>query len=181
MNPVLGKVRNILTAEFGLTEVEVEQQLAELPAAVMEAADALGLHLEVINAAVRKRIMPSKASISVDEYLRAFEYAVPLFGRGQVSTYILAGLGDSVEEILALCERLIAIGVYPFVVPFVPIAGTALEQHPAPDSAFMNAILQPLGRMLVQGKLLSEQVSAGCARCGACSSLKSYEVAEGAA
>ena len=45
MNPVLGKVRNILTAEFGLTEVEVEQQLAELPAAVMEAADALGLHI----------------------------------------------------------------------------------------------------------------------------------------
>ena len=148
--------------------------LAQLKAA---GADALGLHLEVINSAVRRRIMPSKASISVDEYLRAFEYAVPLFGRGQVSTYILAGLGDSVEEILALCERLIAIGVYPFVVPFVPIAGTALEKHPPPDSAFMNAILEPLGRMLVQGKLLSEQVSAGCARCGACSSLKSYEAA----
>ena len=45
MNPVLGKVRNILTTEFGLTEAEVEQQLAELPAAVMEAADALGLHI----------------------------------------------------------------------------------------------------------------------------------------
>lgn len=138
-------------------------------------ADALGLHLEVINPDVRRRIMPSKANISVDEYLRAFAYAVPLFGRGQVSTYILAGLGDTQEEILTISAQLIDLGVYPFVVPFVPIAGTALEQHPAPGSDFMNGILEPLAHMLVEGDLLSEKVSAGCARCGACSSLKSYE------
>lgn len=138
-------------------------------------ADALGLHLEVVNPDVRRRIMPSKANISVDEYMRAFSYAVPLFGRGQVSTYILAGLGDTQDEILAICAQLIDLGVYPFVVPFVPIAGTALEHHPAPDSVFMNGILEPLARMLVDGDLVSEKVSAGCARCGACSSLKSYE------
>lgn len=138
-------------------------------------ADALGLHLEVINPDVRRRIMPSKSNITVDEYMRAFAHAVPLFGRGQVSTYILAGLGDTQEEILALCTQLIALGVYPFVVPFVPIAGTALEHHPAPDSDFMNGILEPLAQKLVDGDLLSEKISAGCARCGACSSLKSYE------
>lgn len=138
-------------------------------------ADALGLHLEVIHPDVRRRIMPSKSNITVDEYMRAFAHAVPLFGRGQVSTYILAGLGDTQEEILALCTRLIALGVYPFVVPFVPIAGTALEHHPAPDSDFMNGILEPLAQMLADGDLLSEKISAGCARCGACSSLKSYE------
>jgi len=141
----------------------------------MAGADALGLHLEVINPDVRRRIMPSKANISVDEYMRAFAYAVPLFGRGQVTTYILAGLGDTQDEILSMCEQLIALGVYPFVVPFVPIAGTALEHHSAPDSAFMHAILEPLAQMLVKGDLISEKVSAGCARCGACSSLKSYE------
>jgi len=138
-------------------------------------ADSLGLHLEVINPDVRRRIMPSKANITVDEYLRAFAYAVPLFGRGQVSTYILAGLGDTREEILAICRQLVALGVYPFVVPFVPIAGTALEHHPSPDSAFMDSILEPLAQLLAAGDLLSEKVNAGCARCGACSSLKSYE------
>ena len=30
-----------------------------------------------------------------DRYLSAFAGAVPVFGRGQVSTYILAGLGDT--------------------------------------------------------------------------------------
>lgn len=138
-------------------------------------ADALGLHLEVVNADVRKRIMPSKASITVSEYMAAFAYAVPLFGRGQVSTYILAGLGDSAEEILVLCDELIAVGVYPFVVPFVPIAGTQLQHHPAPDAEFMQSILDPLGRKLAESDLTSEKVSAGCARCGACSSLKSFE------
>jgi radical SAM protein (TIGR04043 family) len=138
-------------------------------------ADALGLHLEVVNPEVRKRIMPSKANISVAEYMAAFAYAVPLFGRGQVSTYILAGLGDSAADILAVCDRLIDLGVYPFVVPFVPIAGTQLQHHPAPDAAFMQSILEPLGRKLAQSDLTSERVRAGCARCGACSSLKSFE------
>ena len=138
-------------------------------------ADALGLHLEVVNPEVRKRIMPSKANISVAEYMAAFAYAVPLFGRGQVSTYILAGLGDSAEDILSLCDQLIELGVYPFVVPFVPIAGTRLEHHPAPDAAFMQSILEPLGEKLQRSDLTSEKVSAGCARCGACSSLKSFE------
>ncbi len=56
----------------------------------------------------------------------------PVFGRGQVSTYILAGLGDAPEAILAMAERLVGMGVYPFVVPFVPISGTPLESHSAP-------------------------------------------------
>jgi hypothetical protein len=71
----------------------------------------------------------------------AFAAAVEVFGRGQVSTYILAGLGDSDEAILGMSERLIALGVYPFVVPFVPISGTPLEDHPSPDAAAMRRLL----------------------------------------
>ncbi len=67
-----------------------------------------------------------------------------MFGRGQVSTYILAGLGDTREAILDICEKLVAIGVYPFVVPFVPISGTPLESHPTPKPDFMHSILGPL-------------------------------------
>ncbi len=94
--------------------------------------ESLGMHLEIATPALRERIMPSKASISVDQYLEAFADAVDVFGRGQVSTYLLAGLGDTVDDTLALCERLVALGVYPFVVPFVPISGTPLERHPRP-------------------------------------------------
>ncbi len=137
--------------------------------------DALGMHLEAATQAVRTRIMPGKASVSLDHYLAAFAAAVPVFGRGQVSTYLLAGLGDSVEDLLQLCARLIDLGVYPFVVPFVPISGTPLEHQPAPDPAFMRAILAPLSRMLAAAELRAHDIKAGCGRCGACSTLSAYE------
>jgi radical SAM protein (TIGR04043 family) len=138
-------------------------------------ADSLGMHLEAVSERVRRRIMPGKAQVSVARYFTAFEAAVPVFGRGQVSSYILAGLGDTREEILDVCARMVAIGVYPFVVPFVPISGTPLESHPAPTPAFMHAILEPLSRMLAESGLASVNVKAGCAKCGACSALATYE------
>jgi radical SAM protein (TIGR04043 family) len=137
--------------------------------------DSLGMHIEVITPELRQRLMPGKSEIPVARYLTAFAAATPVFGRGQVSTYILAGLGDSVETILGLCEQLVALGVYPFVVPFVPISGTPLESHPAPGAAFMHSVLQPLSRMLVEAGLKAEDIKAGCGKCGACSALATYE------
>ncbi|HEX8416323.1 MAG TPA: MSMEG_0568 family radical SAM protein [Methylobacterium sp.] len=147
--------------------------------------DALGMHLEAVTPEVRARIMPGKASVPLSRYMEAFRAAVPVFGRAQVSTYILAGLGDTREAILETCERLIALGVYPFVVPFVPISGTPLESHPAPSAPFMASILGPLGAMLARARMRSSDIKAGCGRCGACSALSAYEDAaetrEGAA
>ena len=137
--------------------------------------DSLGMHLEVIGAEVRQRIMPGKAQVSIDDYFEAFAAAVPVFGRGQVSTYILAGLGDSAAEILATSRRLIDVGVYPFVVPFVPIAGTPLESHTTPPPSFMHEILRPLAGMLREAGLRATDIKAGCGKCGACSALSTYE------
>ena len=139
--------------------------------------DTLGMHIEAVTPAIREKIMPGKASVPLDRYMKAFEAAVPVFGRGQVSTYILAGLGDSKEAILSMAAELIARGVYPFVVPFVPISGTPLEDHPTPSPAFMHEILAPLAIMLKAAALRSDTIKAGCGKCGACSALSSYEAA----
>lgn len=137
--------------------------------------DSLGMHLEAVTPEIRARIMPGKASVPIERYFDAFEAALAVFGHGQVSTYILAGLGDTPEAILRMCERLIATGVYPFVVPFVPIAGTPLEDHPAPSPQFMRELLAPLAELLAAGGLHSSHIKAGCGRCGACSSLSTFE------
>ncbi len=137
--------------------------------------DTLGMHLEVVTPELRSRIMPGKAEVPVERYFRAYEAAVPIFGRGQVSTYILAGLGDTAEAILEISARLIELGVYPFVVPFVPISGTPLESHPTPSPDFIHAILKPLSRMIVEGGLRATDIKAGCGKCGACSALSTYE------
>ena len=137
--------------------------------------DSLGMHLEAVTPEVRARIMPGKASVPVERYMDAFAAAAGVFGRAQVSTYILAGLGDTPQAILDSCGQLVSLGVYPFVVPFVPISGTPLEDHPPPTPEFMQSILAPLGAMLAQAGLRSRDIKAGCGKCGACSSLSMYE------
>ncbi|QIP16503.1 MSMEG_0568 family radical SAM protein [Spirosoma aureum] len=138
-------------------------------------ADALGMHLEAVEEDVRQRIMPGKAEVSVSYYMDAFKAAVAVFGRGQVSTYLLAGLGDSEEALISISRELVDIGVYPFVVPFVPVSGTPLENHPAPDHAFMQRVLSEVGSLIAEGEITSTKMKAGCAKCGACSTLKSFE------
>jgi radical SAM protein (TIGR04043 family) len=139
--------------------------------------DSLGLHLEAVTERVRRRIMPGKAEVPVSVYLEAFAAATRVFGRGQVSTYILAGLGDTREEILEMCERLVQLGVYPFVVPFVPIAGTALEHEATPEPRFLKGLLDDVASLLARYELRSSDIKAGCGRCGACSTLKAREAA----
>lgn len=137
--------------------------------------DSLGMHLEVVEPEVRQRILPGKAELSLERYFEAFTQAVAVFGRGQVSTYLLAGLGDSAASLIACSERLITLGVYPFVVPFVPIAGTPLEHHPAPSTDFMVEVYSAVAALLRASDISAEAMAAGCARCGACSALSLFE------
>lgn len=137
--------------------------------------DTLGMHLEAVTPEVRARIMPGKASVPLEKYFSSFHAAVRVFGRGQVSTYILAGMGDTADAILQMSRKLVDIGVYPFVVPFVPISGTPMESHPAPDADFMASVLEPLSRIVVAGGMRARDIKAGCGKCGACSALSTYE------
>ncbi len=104
--------------------------------------DSLGMHLEAWDESVRRHIMPGKAEVPRAFYLEAFAAAVRVFGRGQVSTYLLAGLGDSVESLHEAARVLIDLGVYPFIVPFVPVSGTPLAGHRPPSAEFLRNVAQ---------------------------------------
>jgi radical SAM protein (TIGR04043 family) len=138
-------------------------------------ADALGLHLEAVEPEVRARVMPGKSEVPVSFYFDAFVYAVNVFGRGNVSTYLIAGLGDSHRSLVDMAARLTRLGVYPFVVPFVPLQGTPMQSHPAPASDFMQTVYREVGRLIRASGMSSEQTKAGCSKCGACSALSAYE------
>lgn len=137
--------------------------------------DSLGMHLEAWDEEVRARIMPGKAEVPRAFYLKAFAASVEVFGRGQVSTYLLAGLGDCVESLHDAARTLIDLGVYPFIVPFVPVGGTPLALHSPPSADFMRAVLQPVGEWLAEAGMTSDTVKAGCAKCAACSTLSTFE------
>jgi radical SAM protein (TIGR04043 family) len=137
-------------------------------------ADSIGIHIESFDQAVRERITPGKARVSVDRYFRAFAKAVEIFGENQVSSYVLVGLGESPESIIEGCQRLVDIGVYPFVVPLRPIMGTEMEDVPAPDPEVMDRIYRAVEEMLARRGVRHTDTRAGCVRCGACSGLPAY-------
>ena len=141
--------------------------------------DSLGMHLEAWDEAVRRRIMPGKAEVIRARYLEAFTAAVEIFGKGQVSTYLLAGLGDTLQSLHEAARVLINLGVYPFIVPFVPVSGTPLATHRPPSAEFMRGVLGPVGQWLSEAGMTSDTVKAGCAKCAACSTLSTFETPSG--
>ncbi|MGV9679044.1 MSMEG_0568 family radical SAM protein [Nocardia sp. NPDC003482] len=146
--------------------------LAELRAA---GADAIGIHVESLDDRVRARWMPGKSTVPLTEYRAAWAEAVRIFGRNQVSTYLLVGLGEDPDELVSGATELIAMGVYPFVVPFRPLAGTLatdVDGATAPSPALLEDVTRRVAAQLRRAGMTGDQQKAGCAACGACSVLR---------
>ncbi|MDR3602382.1 MAG: MSMEG_0568 family radical SAM protein [Desulfosporosinus sp.] len=137
--------------------------------------DTIGMHLESFDQKVRERITPGKAKLSVSAYFEGFAKAVEVFGRNQVSTYIIVGLGEDLAATLAGCTRCIEMGVYPFVVPLRPVKGTPFANMAPPDPKTMVEIYGEVAKALADNGLRAAASKAGCVRCGACSALPAFE------
>ncbi|TGE31500.1 MSMEG_0568 family radical SAM protein [Desulfosporosinus sp. Sb-LF] len=137
--------------------------------------DTVGMHLESFDQKVRERITPGKAKLPVSKYFESFAKAVEVFGRNQVSTYIIIGLGESLADTLAGCVRCIKMGVYPFVVPLRPVKETAFANMAPPEPKTMVEIYTEVARALADKGLRAADSKAGCVRCGACSVLPAFE------
>ncbi|PTL58204.1 MSMEG_0568 family radical SAM protein [Paraconexibacter algicola] len=136
-------------------------------------ATALGIHVEALDETVRARWTPGKATVPMARYEEAWQEAVRVFGRNRVSTYLLVGLGEDPDELVAGAERLIEMGVYPFVVPYRPLAGSLAHADgvPAPDPATLMRVTRRVARALREADMRGADQVAGCAACGACSAL----------
>jgi radical SAM protein (TIGR04043 family) len=146
----------------------------EALAAVRDAgADAIGIHVESLDDAVRARWMPGKATVPLSQYWAAWHESVRLFGRNAVSTYLIVGLGEDPDDLVAGAAELIDAGVYPFVVPYRPIPGTLAfaDGDPAPDPALLADVTARVATSLRAAGMRGADQAAGCAACGACSAL----------
>jgi radical SAM protein (TIGR04043 family) len=131
------------------------------------------IHVESLDQKVRKRWTPGKATVPLKSYYAAWAEAVRIFGRNRVSTYLLIGLGEDPDELVAGAERLISMGVYPFVVPYRPLAGGLAHADGvgAPSHEIVADITDRVGRALRRAGMRGADQGAGCAACGACSAL----------
>ncbi len=138
-------------------------------------ADAVGIHVESLDDEVRRRWMPGKATVPLAQYRAAWQEAVRVFGRNQVSTYLLVGLGEDPDELVAGAAELIDMGVYPFVVPYRPQPGSLaveVDAAPAPSAAVVEKVSREVAEKLVSAGMAGAEQRAGCAACGACSVLQ---------
>ena len=141
--------------------------------------ESLGLHMEVWDEDVLRRVAPGKHAQGRALYLSAWESAVEVFGRGQVSTYFILGLGETAESVMEGCRAAIDRGVYPFVVPLRPSPGSIVADGEPPSVEYMREVYEQVAPLLADAQMLSQDTRAGCVRCQACSALSTFERAFG--
>jgi biotin synthase-related radical SAM superfamily protein len=98
-----------------------------------------------------------------------------VFGSGQVSTYVILGMGEDPAITVESCKRAIDIGVYPFIVPLRPVPGTILGESVPPPRDYVESIYRQVVPHLRGHGMTSAGVMAGCARCQACSGMAVLE------
>ncbi|MGZ4611061.1 MAG: MSMEG_0568 family radical SAM protein [Actinomycetes bacterium] len=141
--------------------------------------DSVGIHVESFDPQVLARVAPGKARWGIDAYFAAWERAVAAFGPGQVSTYVILGMGEDQKLTVEGCKRAIDVGVYPFVVPLRPVPGSLMQDLLPPPKEAVEAVYRQIVPYLARKGMSASGVAAGCARCQACSGLGAFEKADG--
>lgn len=137
--------------------------------------DSVGIHVETFDPRVLAEIAPGKATWGIEAYFAAWERAVSVFGHGQVSTYVILGLGEDPKLTVDGCRRAIDIGVYPFVVPLRPVPGSLMADVKPPSADYVERINRQVVPYMTARGMSATGVMAGCARCQACSGMAALE------
>ena len=82
-----------------------------------------------------------------NEQFRQLREALEIFGKGNVSTHIIIGLGETEKEAASLIQQCVNMGVSPALFAFTPIRGTALENKSQPPLATYRRV--QLARYLI--------------------------------
>lgn len=94
--------------------------------------DELSVNMELWNEKIAKSIMPQKARIGRDYYLKFIEKAVDVFGKGRVRSILLVGL-EPMKDLFEGVENLSRIGCSPVLSPFRPSPKTPLAKLSPPS------------------------------------------------
>ena len=133
-------------------------------------ADTIGIHVEITDENIRKKVTPGKSKIPYKIFEENWQHAVGIFGKNQVETFILTGFGESPVELLRDIEKIISLGVIPFITPVRAIPGVKAT-YSVLDSAVLLKIYNEVAKMMKNYGLNPLDNKAGCVKCGGCSAI----------
>ncbi|MFX0075168.1 MAG: radical SAM protein [Candidatus Hermodarchaeota archaeon] len=133
-------------------------------------ADTIGIHLEILDQDIRNTITPGKSRISYDMFTKNWKYALEVFGKNQVSSYVLTGFGETQEDFVEGVEKLVSLGVIPYITPVRSIPG--VKDLPATTPSSMIDIYSQAAKLMKKYGVNPLKSKAGCVRCGGCSAIK---------
>ncbi|MBU4241149.1 MAG: MSMEG_0568 family radical SAM protein [Actinobacteria bacterium] len=135
---------------------------------VAEVADSVAINIESFDREVLTVMAPGKAATGLSRYRQAWERSVEALGEGHVTSFIIIGLGESEESVLEGCRLLTSMGVYPFLLPLRPLAGTPLEAWSPPGAEEMKGMYEKAAAIVAGSGLHASTCDSGCVYCGAC-------------
>lgn len=132
-------------------------------------ADSIGIHVEVLNESLRREITPGKFHLSYDLFEKNWKHAIEIFGRDQVSSYILTGFGEDKDVFLKDLERVVSVGVVPYITPVRSIPGK--KDLPVTDCEELLYIYRKSAELMHKYDVNPLRSKAGCVRCSGCSAI----------
>jgi lipoyl synthase len=97
-------------------------------------ADRLGIPLDAATEALFSSVKGEGAGgpYRWEKLFATLKEAIEVFGRGNVSTHLIVGLGESEREAVTTLQKFVDLGILPALFAFTPIRGTVLEKNPPP-------------------------------------------------
>lgn len=96
--------------------------------------DRLSIPLDAASEILFEKVKGSsvKGPFIWNKHIEVLKSAVQIFGKGNVSTHLIVGLGETDEDLLNMVQKMVVMGVYPAIFAFTPIPGTKLEAKTQP-------------------------------------------------
>jgi biotin synthase len=97
-------------------------------------AERIGIPIDAATEEIFNKVKGASAGgpYDMEKQLALLEEAVEVFGKGNVSTHLIVGLGETELEMVRMIQRCVDMGVLPALFAFTPVAGTALEDWKQP-------------------------------------------------
>ena len=150
-------------------QIEPLEDLSYITELKEAGADTIGIHLEVLNQKIRDSITPGKSRISYESYEKNWKHALEIFGKNQVSSYLLTGFGESPDDFVLDTEKIISLGVIPYITPVRSIPG--IKDLPTINHNIMVEIYKKAAKLMKEYGVNPLKSKAGCVRCGGCSAI----------